>query len=117
VDKVPHGKKLMAALVDNLQNEVEETGAKYVMLQLTAFDDFVASDNLGYHRNEAFWEWIKQDRATFSTFEPLLEGKDQTPFVLSQMHYSANGNRIIGQSLADYLMKNNMLVKKENSKD
>lgn len=117
VDNVPEGKQLMSKLVNDLQADVENTGAKYVMLQLTAFDDFIASDLTSHYRNEAFWESITAEKNVFSTLQLLLNHKDKTPFVPSQMHYSANGNRIIGDALANYLIKNNMLVKKAKSKD
>lgn len=110
----PKGQRLMAALLKEFAQSVEGEGAEYVMLKLAGYEDLVRMRYFKQHPNEAFWQRLEADKNVYSSFSALKNERLEEVFMASHSHYSPKGNALIAKALADYLLKNGLVIKKQS---
>ena len=115
IDKNLQGRALMKKLVDDFQKSVESENAQYLMFKLSSFDELSKIRFLKKEPHSLFWKDYEDGRPIYSNFELMMKEDLFRYFAPSQKHYSAYGNQVSAKELADYLIENNYLRKKEAS--
>ena len=114
IDEHPAGQSLMKTLINELSKSVEKTSANYIMLQLASYDDLNQAKWNKELPHQNIWNNLIGDKNYFSTYPVLSDASLRKLFVgVYASHYSGYGNQLIAEQLADYLMKKELIVKKQ----
>ena len=111
------GNDLMVKLVEEFQKEVDEDGAAYVYMPLISYDELLKEQLGGELPYTNFWKQFEWDRNTFPTTDLIKKNQAAKYFMPTKKHYSPYGNQTIANGLANYLIQNKLLKKREIRQD
>ena len=113
IERNIEGQRLMQKLIEPLKQSVEKEEATYLMLKLASYDDLQNMKLFKNIPNADIWKKIEYEKHTISSFDVLSNEELNKLFVRTQAsHYSALGNQLIANQLANYFLSNGLVVKK-----
>lgn len=110
IENSSEGQVLTDSLFRLFKREVEQEGSEFIMLTLPTVKELTKlhlGQDIAY---QDFLDNLAKDQNYLSTFELLSSESDMSSLFAKGFHYSAKGNKLLAQELANYLIEKKLVI-------